>query len=312
LRVLSGGVGDELVIGAGFGQHLTESYGGSDKLSEKSVPRYEPMLDAYHRAFAGELRAMVASLPITAGQTVLDMACGDGVYGPWLAERVGPGGRVAGVDVVSEYLAIARKKAAESPLAAIIDFSLARIDALPFDDDTFDFCWCAQSLYSLPHPVDAVRHMLRVTKPGGTVALLEGDTLHHMILPWPIEVELAMRAAELQFLAKKPGDPQKFYVGRDLRRVCREAGLERIESRTFATDRAAPLGPSERTFFTLYLKDLSRRIASHLDGPFRGELDRLVDPGSGEFLLDDPDLTATCIDHVVWGSKPTTRRQRGV
>ena len=240
------------------------------------------------------------------------MACGDGVYCSWLAERVGFGGRVAAVDVVPEYLAIARKKAVESPLAAIIDFSLAPIDALPFDDDTFDFCWCAQSLYSLPDPVDAVRHMLRVSKPGGTVAVLEGDTLHHMILPWPIKVELAGAAAELQFLAKKSDNPDKFYVGRHLRSCLSRSGSRKDRVANVRDRSSGALGPNERTYFTLYLRDICRRIASHLDGPTRAELDRLVEPDSGEFLLDDPDFTATCIDHVVWGVKPTTARQRGV
>jgi cyclopropane fatty-acyl-phospholipid synthase-like methyltransferase len=43
------------------------------------------MLAAYHRAFASELRGIVHALPISQGQAVLDMACGDGAYGPWLA-----------------------------------------------------------------------------------------------------------------------------------------------------------------------------------------------------------------------------------
>jgi cyclopropane fatty-acyl-phospholipid synthase-like methyltransferase len=85
-----------------------------------SVPPYEAMLDAYHRAFATELRAMIAGLPIEAGQTILDLACGDGVYSPWLAERVGPSGRVVAVDRVREYLAIAREKARKSSLTLTV------------------------------------------------------------------------------------------------------------------------------------------------------------------------------------------------
>ena len=273
------------------------------------LPKYQPLLDAFHRAFARELRGMVDTLPIEAGQSVLDMACGDGVYTPWLAERAGARGRVVAVDVLAEYLERARRKVAGSPLAGIIDFALAPIDSLPFADDTFDCCWCAQSLYSLPEPVGAMRRLVRVTKPGGVVAVLEGDTLHHVILPFPIEVELSMRVAELHYLAEKSDHPQKFYVARQLSRVCRTAGLEKIESRAFATDRAAPLSHDERTFFAEYLRDLSHRVAAHLHGPARATFDLLVDPHSRNFLLDDPDLTATCIDHVVWGRKPASGHQ---
>jgi ubiquinone/menaquinone biosynthesis C-methylase UbiE len=276
--------------------------------SDDSVPTYEPLLAAYHRAFAAELRAMVSTLPIDEGQTILDMACGDGVYSPWLAERVGPAGRVVAVDVSSPYLDIARKEAARSTLARIIEFSIAPIEALPFADDTFDLCWCAQSLYSLPDPIDALRRLLRVTKPGGVVAVLEGDTLHHVILPWPVGVEISVRAAELRALQEESDKPGKFYVGRRLRRVFRQAGLEEIETRTFATDRHGPLAPNERTYFHEYLKSLTQTIASHLQGPVRSEFDRLVDPRSGAYLLDDTDLTATCIDHIVWGRKPLRDR----
>jgi demethylmenaquinone methyltransferase / 2-methoxy-6-polyprenyl-1,4-benzoquinol methylase len=270
------------------------------------LPSYEPMLAAYHRAFSGELQAMVAALPIQAGQTVLDMACGDGVYGPWLAERVGPAGRVVSVDVRPEYLEVARRHTANSPFARNIEYRAASIESLPFEDDLFDLCWCAQSLYSLPDPVEALQHMRRVTKPGGVVAVLEGDTLHRLILPWPVDVELSVHAAALAAVRQKSDQPGKYYVGRQLRRVFRQAGLEQIESRTFATDRAAPLGQDDRAFFTEYLKSLSQRVATYLEAPIRGEFDRLVNPQSRDFLLDDPDLTATCIDQVVWGRKPFT------
>lgn len=269
--------------------------------SESSVPKYQPMLAAYHRAFANELRAMVGTLPIKKGQTVLDMACGDGVYSPWLAERVGETGKVIAVDLVADYLAIARIEAAKSPLSQVIEFVESPIEGLPFEDGIFDLVWCAQSLYSLPEPVAALKHMLRVTKPGGIVAVLEGDTVHHVILPWPVEIELSVRAAELQWLARRGRDPSKFYVGRQLRRVFREAGLERIEERSFATDRHAPLGKNEVEYLAEYLKGITEKIDGYFDGSIRTEYDRLVDRNSDSYLLSDPDLTVTCIDHMVWG-----------
>ena len=169
------------------------------------------------------------SCPSRLGHSVLDMACGDGVYSPWLAERVGSGGRVVAVDMRTEYLELARKQSACSPFSGIIEFLAASIESLPLEDESFDLCWCAQSLYSLPDPVQALQHMRRVTRPGGVVAVLEGDSFHHIILPWPVELELSVRAAKAsRHLAQKSDQPGKYYVGRQLRRVFREAGLERI------------------------------------------------------------------------------------
>jgi ubiquinone/menaquinone biosynthesis C-methylase UbiE len=264
------------------------------------LPGYQPMLAAYHRAFAVELRGIVHALPIREGQSVLDMACGDGAYEPWLAECAGPEGRVVAVDRSPDYLDVAR----EANPGGSVEFVCAPIEALPFPDGTFDLCWCAQSLYSLPDPLEALRHMLRVTKPGGFVAVLEADSLHHVILPWPVEVELAVRAAELRALAEESERPRKFYVGRDLRSVFRRAGLIDFAFRTFAHDRSAPLGSDERLYLAEQLRRLSERVAGHLEGEVRRKFEVLADPASGASLLDDLDLTATFIDRLAWGRKP--------
>src|SRR6476661_801921 len=82
------------------------------------LPDYAPMLTAYHRAHAAELRAMVDDLPVRAGDCVLDMPCGDGAYTVLLAEKVGSSGNVVGVDLSASYLKMARACADRSAEAA--------------------------------------------------------------------------------------------------------------------------------------------------------------------------------------------------
>jgi len=267
------------------------------------LPGYARMMKAYHRAFAPELREVVRSLPIREGQEVLDMACGDGTYVPWLAECVGERGRVAAVDANAAFLEQARETCTDAA-ACEVEFVQAAVEGLPFEDGRFDLCWCAQSLYSLPEPVAALRRMLRVTKPGGYVAVLESDTLHHVVLPFPIDVELAARAAELGALAEESGDPEKFYVARNLRSIFREAGLEEIALRTVAYDRAAPLGRDETTFLTEHLKDLLESASGRLDAGARRRVEAILAPASRDFILRDPDLAVTIIDKVAVGRKP--------
>jgi ubiquinone/menaquinone biosynthesis C-methylase UbiE len=149
-------------------------------------PRYEARLAAYHRAFAPELQAILDALPLGAGMRVLDFACGDGYYASRLARRLGASGIVVGVDQSEGYLHDATADAADaddgSPGATVV-YARAVAGALPFADDTFDLVWCAQSLFSLADPVEALRHMARVTRPGGLVAVLENDTAHELCLP---------------------------------------------------------------------------------------------------------------------------------
>ena len=266
-------------------------------MNKAGLPGYEPMLAAYHRAFAPELRAMLRTLPVGSVARVLDMACGDGAYSKWLA---GYGREVVAVDLRIGYLALAR---AGSP-GARISWACGAIEGLPFPDGTFDLAWCAQSLYSLPDPLAAVRELRRVTRRGGLVAVLEDDTLHRVLLPWPVELELAIRRAEFEELAEREPDTGKFYIARRLRRVFREAGLTSIVSRSFVHERAAPLDTDTRTFLAAYLKDLASRLAGRLHGPIRARFDGLSDAGGERSLTADPDLTVACVDHLVWGRAP--------
>ena len=272
--------------------------------NQSSLPGYEPMLAAYHRAYADELRAIVGCLPLEPGHQVLDMACGDGVYSGWLAERVGPSGRVTAVDRMADYLDLARRTVANSPFASVVEFSQAPIEALPFGDGAFDLCWCAQSLYSLPDPVESLRNLRRITKPGGVVAVLESDTIHHLLLPWPPELELAVRTAELRAFEEQMEQPRKFYVGRQHRAVFQEAGIEDLHVQSVAIDRTFPLSDDERIFFEETLKRLARSASTHLDFSTRKKLEALADSGSPHCLWKIPSFSATCLLQLVWGRVP--------
>jgi ubiquinone/menaquinone biosynthesis C-methylase UbiE len=269
-----------------------------------NLPGYAPLLRDYHRAFGRELRATVAGLPLRPGDRVLDLACGDGVYSRWLAERLEAGGIVLAVDVSPAFLDLARREVQPEFPADRVRFVRADLKSLPIADGSFDLVWCAQSLYSLPDPVDPLRRMARATRPGGLVAVLENDEFHHVLLPWPIEVELALRHAELRALIERADEPRKFYVGRHLRRVFGAAGLIDCRHRTWTIDRQAPLAPEDRTYFTGYLRDLRERAGPHLQGEIRDEFERLVDPGSEGYLLDSPDFAATLLNHLAWCVKP--------
>ncbi len=267
------------------------------------LPGYAPTLMAYHHAFERELRALIAGLPLRPGDRVLDLACGDGVYARWLAERLDAGGRLLAVDLCPAFLDVARREIPAADLSERVTFIVADLWHLPIPDDAFDLVWCAQSLYSLRDPVDALRRMERAARPGGVVAVFENDEFHHVLLPWPIEVELAVRRAELTAQTRLSKKPEKFYVGRHLRLVFRAAGLADCRHRTWTIDRQAPLGPDDRTYFAGYLADLRRRASPHLSGEIRDEFERLVDPDSPAYLLDSPDFTATCLNHLAWSVK---------
>jgi ubiquinone/menaquinone biosynthesis C-methylase UbiE len=207
-------------------------------LATHELPGYARMLDAYHRSRAAELRAIIATLPLGPHRRVLDVACGDGCSSTWLAERAG---QVIGVDLCAAYLDLAVRPGTAAVDANRISFGRADAARLPFIDGSFDLVWCAQSFFSLPDPLATLREMVRVTQPAGHIAILENDTLHQILLPWPAELELAVRWAQFQALAAEygTGAVDKFYIGRNLCGLFRECDIKRCEMHTFPIERRA-------------------------------------------------------------------------
>jgi len=111
---------------------------------------------------------------LQAGQSLLDIGCGPGTITVDLATVVAPG-RVIGVDHAPGILEKARQAAAEAGLADRIEFAEADVHALDYPDDSFDVVHAHQVLQHVGDPVQALREMRRVCRPGGIVAARDSD-----------------------------------------------------------------------------------------------------------------------------------------
>ena len=267
------------------------------------LPDYDDQLRGFHVAFERELEEIVESLPLTPQMRVLDLACGDGFYTRRISRRLRRGGAVTGVDLNPTYLAEARRAAERERCDARIDFVAASFDALPFPDDTFDFAWCAQSLYSLPEPTIVLEHVSRVLRPGGVLAVLENDTMHQVFLPWPASLELPLRTAELRALERSTHHASKFYVGRHLPAVFASAGLTPLTHSTHPFDRQAPLTEPEAHLLQSYLDEVTSRVSPYLAAPLLAELHSLRDPSSPQHMLKQPYLTMTWLNILALARK---------
>jgi SAM-dependent methyltransferase len=96
------------------------------------------------------------------GEHVLDVACGTGALTRLMAAAVGPQGRVFGLDLSPDMLAVARGLPLEQ-----IEWRDGSADDLPFEADSFDAVCCAFGLMFFPEQTAAMREMRRVLKPGG-------------------------------------------------------------------------------------------------------------------------------------------------
>lgn len=110
---------------------------------------------------------------LTAGTTVLDVGCGPGTLTVDLARHVAPG-RVLGVDMSADVVDAAREHAAE---AGVDNVDFVAGDFRDLDPDRrFDVVHAHQVLQHLREPVEALRAMARLARPGGgIVAARESD-----------------------------------------------------------------------------------------------------------------------------------------
>jgi ubiquinone/menaquinone biosynthesis C-methylase UbiE len=112
---------------------------------------------------------------------LLDVGAGPGTISVGLAEAI-PDGFVTAIDLNPEILPRARAVADQAGIQNI-KFQQGDVHRLPFEDGIFDITHCHQLLTHIAAPWDALREMLRVTKPGGIVAAREGDYETECI--WP-------------------------------------------------------------------------------------------------------------------------------
>jgi ubiquinone/menaquinone biosynthesis C-methylase UbiE len=115
--------------------------------------------------FAAWVPALVELLSLQRGHHVLDVACGTGLVARHVTRQVGPEGRVVGLDVHPNMLAMARRMAPE------IEWREGNAIELPFSEQEFDAVVCQQGLQFFPNKPQALREMHRILIPEGRLAL---------------------------------------------------------------------------------------------------------------------------------------------
>jgi len=115
-------------------------------------------------------RILDLALPRRGALDALDAGCGTGFLSFELAGR---GHRVTGIDFAPAMLAEARRKAAERGVS--IRFEEGDAEQLPFGPGSFDLIVSRHVLWTLPHPEAAIDEWVRVLRPGGRLAVIDGQ-----------------------------------------------------------------------------------------------------------------------------------------
>ncbi|QIP16619.1 methyltransferase domain-containing protein [Spirosoma aureum] len=127
------------------------------------------------------------------GLSVLDVGCGSGAITRSIAEKVGPTGRILGIDPNDKLIEQARQNSGSLPG---LDFRQG--DIYTFDtDERFDLITIARTLQWLADPKAALINMKRFVKPGGYLSVLD---FNHEKISWHPEPPEAMKTFYAAFL----------------------------------------------------------------------------------------------------------------
>jgi ubiquinone/menaquinone biosynthesis C-methylase UbiE len=185
---------------------------------------YERMMGTWSR-FAGDI--FLDWLAPATGLHWLDVGCGNGAFTQAIVDRCAPAA-VDGIDPSEGQLAFARGR----PAAKIAKFRQGDAMELPYPDRSFDAATMALVIFFVPDPAKGVAEMVRVTRPGGTIAAYAWDMLGGGFTLEPVYVEMRK-------LGIPPLLPPSALASRmaALRELWTGAGIEAVETREIAVNR---------------------------------------------------------------------------
>jgi ubiquinone/menaquinone biosynthesis C-methylase UbiE len=275
--------------------------GNADQNNKVRVS-YLGMAAWVHQMTEPAIRSAIRALELPVGSRGLDAGCGIGNHTLWLAEAVSPGGHVTGIDISPSCLAHAKKTAIKSELAEQVSFQHGDLNDLSFDAGSFDWAWSADTLWPVAaDPLPLVDELVRVTKPGGTVAILFWSS--QRLLPGHPLLEARLNATCAANFPYTDDTKAEWHILRTLGWL-RGAGLEEPKARTFVASVHAPLDGAARKALAGSFQMLWGKAAPEVTPQDWAEFQRLCQPGSPDFILDLPDYYAFITYSLFYGKVP--------
>ena len=179
-----------------------------------------------------------ALIELKEGETVLDLGSGGGIDVLLSARRVGPAGKVYGLDMTDEMLSLARENQQQAG-AANVEFLKGEIEQIPLPDDSVDVIIsnCVINLSS--DKAQVLREAFRVLKPGGRFAvsdvIVRGDVpeaVRRSMELWVGCVAGALHESDYRTFLADAGfeavevEPWRVYEVDDARQFLAESGLD--------------------------------------------------------------------------------------
>jgi demethylmenaquinone methyltransferase/2-methoxy-6-polyprenyl-1,4-benzoquinol methylase len=248
------------------------------------------------------LLSAIQTLDLPADSRGLDVGCGAGLQCLLLSEAVGPAGHVTGVDPEVAFLEHGRQLIEDAGLSKQVALCEGSAEQLPFEDNSFDWAWSVDCVvYGPRDPMPPLSEMMRVVRPGGTVAILAWSS--EKLLPGYPVLEARLQATTPGLAPFARGMPPKRHLPRALG-ILREAGLVNLSAHAAAGSACAPLGRDQYQALLSLFEMRWPGAEDELEPEDLAEFERLCRPGSSDFILDHPDYYALFTYSMFIGKNP--------
>ena len=245
------------------------------EIEDERVARYEQMF-----VWRDAQRALLQPAGLEPGHDVLDLGCGPGFFAMALGDMVAPGGTVTGADLNARFVADATERAAALDA---VSFRHVTDHNLPFDDGSFDRAICKNVLEYVPDLDATLGELLRVTRPGGKVHVIDSDWGFVIVEPWgKATVDRFFEAAAPAF--REP------YIGRKAAGALLSAGFSDVDVRLVSFVDRQGNGLNVLTNMVSYIKTFGTLPDDEADGLLASARDAVTD---GRFLFCLPQFLVT-------------------
>ncbi len=219
----------------------------------------------------------------------LDAACGIGFITKILALHVGKNGKVSGLDFSKKLIDYAK----QNNQIKNVKFVEADINALPFNDDSFDWIWSMDSVWPGPEafgcpaeePSAIINEFYRVLKPGGSLFLLFWSS--QKLLPgFPLLEAKLNTTAQATAPFVKGMVPLNHFMNAG--NWLQNAGFKNISAKTFIGDIQSPLSDNDRDALNILIQMLWGNSASEIPESDWNVFESISDSKSEKYIANSP------------------------
>jgi len=168
-----------------------------------------------------------ARMQIQPGHKVLDVGCGPATDTIPMANLVGSTGQVVGLDYDNAMIVEADSCSEKAGVSSWVDHKCADATSLPFESGYFNSCRSERLFQHLLDPAAALAEMVRVTKPGGWVVVLDTDWGSGGIDTTEVDIERRLTRFDTECMLNNG------YAGRQLYRLFKKQGLADVAYEVF-------------------------------------------------------------------------------